>query len=124
MIARQQVQSQPRIRNVRTARGATQQRRKKSAQIRNLYLGRFIMGLGAVVVLLVGYVMMTANLASLNYSIQRAQTQRLALQDMIVRDEDRIATLRSQERLAGIAGKLGMHEAQQNYAIVQLPQVT
>ncbi|MDP9018258.1 MAG: hypothetical protein M3N19_08050, partial [Candidatus Eremiobacteraeota bacterium] len=115
------LETKPRISNVRTARAATQSRRKKSSQQRYAHLGRFVLGLAAVVVLLMGYVMMMANLTSLNYAVARAEHERVALQDQTARLDDRIAALRSQERLAGIAGKLGMHDAQA-YAIVQLPQ--
>ena len=67
-----------------------------------------------------GYVMLMANLTSLNYAVARAEAQRVALQDQTARLDDRIAMLRSQERLASIANKLGMRDASE-YAIVQLP---
>ncbi|GAC1355193.1 MAG: hypothetical protein NVSMB31_15610 [Vulcanimicrobiaceae bacterium] len=121
MIAQRQLETKPRISNVRTARAATHKRRKKSSQLQYAHVGRFVLGLAAVVVLLMGYVMMMANLTSLNYAVARAEHERVALQDQTARLDDRIAALRSQERLAAIAGKLGMHDAQE-YAIVQLPQ--
>ena len=121
MIAQRQLESSPRLRNVRTARAATHSRRKKTLQQRHAFMGRFIFCLGAVVVLLMGYVMLMANLTSLNYAVARAEKQRVALQDQTARLDDRIAALRSQERLAAIANKLGMRDATQ-YAIVQLPQ--
>lgn len=121
MIAQRQLQPQPRVRNVRTARAATQTRRKKTMRQRYHHLGRFVFCLSAVVVLLMGYVMLMANLTSLNYSVARAEKDRVALQDQTARLDDRIAALRSQERLAAIANKLGMRDAQA-YAIVQLPQ--
>ena len=121
MIAQRQLESKPRIRNVRTARAATQTRRKKSSQQRYSHLGRFVFCLTAVVILLMGYVMLMANLTSLNYAVARAEKERVALQDQTARRDDRIAALRSQERLAAIASRLGMRDAQA-YAIVQLPQ--
>ncbi len=121
MIAQRQLETQPRIRNVRTARAATQTRRKKTSRQRYAFMGRFVFCLSAVVVLLMGYVMLMANLTSLNYAVARADAQRVALQDQTARLDDRIAMLRSQERLAAIAGKLGMHDAQ-HYAVIQLPQ--
>lgn len=121
MIAPRQLQPQPRIRNPRTAHAATKTRRKKTSQQRHAFMGRFVFCLSAIVVLLMGYVMLMANLTSLNYAVARAESQRVALQDQTARLDDRIAMLRSQERLASIAGKLGMHDAQA-YAIVQLPQ--
>ena len=120
MIAQRQLESRPRIRNPRTAHAATQTRRKKTSQQRYAFMGRFVFCLSAVVVLLMGYVMLMANLTSLNYAVARAESQRVALQDQTARLDDRIAMLRSQERLASIANKLGMHDAAQ-YAIVQLP---
>ena len=121
MIAQRQLESKPRVRNVRTARAATKTRRKKTTQQRYQHLGRFVFCLTAVVVLLMGYVMLMANLTSLNYAVARAEQQRIALQDQTARLDDRIAALRSQERLAAIANRLGMRDAQA-YAIVQLPQ--
>ena len=121
MIAQRLLETQPRIRNVRTARAATHTRRKKTTQQRYHHLGRFVFCLTAVVVLLVGYVMLMSNLTSLNYAVARAEKERVALQDQTARLDDRIAALRSQERLAAIGAKLGMHDAQ-GYAIVALPQ--
>jgi len=121
MIAQRELQSRPRVRNVRTARAASQTRRKKTTQQRYQHLGRFVFCLSTVVVLLMGYVMLMANLTSLNYAVARAEKDQVALQDQTARLDDRIAALRSQERLAAIANKLGMRDAQA-YAIVQLPQ--
>lgn len=121
MIAQRQLEPKPRVRNVRTARVASQQRREKTNKQRHAHLGRFVALLGAVVVLLMGYVMLMANLTSLNYAVARADHERIALQDQTSRLDDRLAMLSSQERLAAIAAKLGMRDAQA-YAIVQLPQ--
>lgn len=121
MIAQRQLEPKPRVRNVRTARVASQQRREKSNKQRYAHLGRFVGLLGAVVFLLMCYVMLMANLTGLNYAVARAEHQRIALQDQTSRLDDRLSMLRSQERLAAIAAKLGMRDAQA-YAIVQLPQ--
>ncbi len=121
MIAQRQMAPNPRAGNVRSARGATQARRKKNAGQRYAHLGRFVAGLAIVVILLMGYVTLMANVTSLNYALARAERQRVGLQDQTARLDDRIAALRSQDRLAGIAARLGMVDAQQ-YAIVQLPQ--
>ena len=120
MIAQRQIEAQPRVRNVRTARAATQQRRKKTSRQRYAHLGRFVTGLAVSIVLMIGYVMLMANLTSLNYAVARAEHERVALQDQTARLDDRIAALRSQDRLSAIANKLGMHDPQQ-YAVVQLP---
>ena len=121
MIAQRQLETQPRISNPRSARTASHTRRKKSAKKRYAHLAQFIGVLGLVVVMLMTYVMLMSNLTSLNYAVARAQRERISLQDQTARLDDRIATLRSQERLAAIANKLGMRDAQQ-YAIVALPQ--
>ena len=120
MIAQRQVESKPRITNVRTARGATETRRKKTTRRRYAHLGQFTTGLAVATLLMIGYVMLMSNLTGLNYAVARAEHERIALQDQTARLDDKIATLRSQERLAAIAAKLGMHDPQE-YAIVQLP---
>ncbi len=120
MIAQRQIDAQPRIGNVRTARAATHQRRKKTSRQRYAHLGRFVTGLSVSIVLMIGYVMLMANLTSLNYAVARAEHERVALQDQTARLDDRIAALRSQDRLSAIAIKLGMRDPQQ-YAVVQLP---
>lgn len=120
MIAQRQVESQPRISNVRTARAATHTRRKKTSRQRYAHLGQFTTGLAVATLLMIGYVMLMSNLTGLNYAVSRAEHERIALQDQTARLDDKIAALRSQERLAAIAAKLGMRDPQE-YAIVQRP---
>ncbi len=78
------------------------------------------MVLCVIVVLLMSYVMLMANLTGLNYSVARTQRERAALQDQTARLDEQIAALTSQDRLSAIAAKLGMRDAQ-TYAIVALP---
>lgn len=120
MIAQRQLEPKPRITNVRTARAATQTRRKKTSRQRYAHLGQFTTGLAIATLLMIGYVMLMSNLTGLNYAVARAEHERIALQDQTARLDDKIAALRSQDRLAAIAAKLGMHDPQE-YALVQLP---
>ncbi|MBV9277375.1 MAG: hypothetical protein JOZ97_03980 [Candidatus Eremiobacteraeota bacterium] len=120
MVAPKLVGKPPRARNARSARVAAIQRRSRSSTARTAALQRFFALLAVVLVLLIGYVMMISNMTGLNYAVARAERQRVALQDETARLDDRIAALRSQERLAAIAAEFGMKDAQQ-FAIVTLP---
>jgi hypothetical protein len=78
-------------------------------------------GCAALVLLpIMFYVMLTANVTSLNYKLARVQAQKTALQAQTLRQEDRIAKLLSRERLAAVAARLHMHDPQV-YAVVTLP---
>ncbi|GAC1533238.1 MAG: hypothetical protein NVS2B17_00680 [Candidatus Velthaea sp.] len=68
------------------------------------------------------YVMLTANVTSLNYSVARAERQKVQLQEASLRLDDRIAHLESRERLAAMAAQLKMHDPNA-YAVVQLPDL-
>lgn len=119
MIQPQYIDSQPRIRNPRSARTATKTRIVKNSRARYNAIFRVCVALSAVLVLLLGYVMLTSNVTSLSYTVAKAHQQRNDLQLETARLDDRIAALRSDERLARVATKLGMHEPQQ-FAVVQL----
>lgn len=119
MVAHERLHAQPRIPNVRAARHATQRRRKHSTRARHATLLRFSAGLFVVFAMVMGYVMLMANLTSMNYAVARAERQRAALVDQTARLDDRVAALRSQERLSRVATMLGMRDAQQ-YAVVSL----
>ncbi len=73
------------------------------------------------VVPLMFYVMLTANLTSLNYKLARVELQKLALQTETLRQDDRIAKLESRERLAALAAQLKMRDPQ-TYAVIGLPR--
>lgn len=119
MIQPQYIESQPRIRNPRSARTATKTRIVRNSRARYTALFRVCMVLGVVLVSLLGYVMLTSNVTSLSYAVAKAHQQRDDLQEETARLDDRIASLRSDERLAHVASKLGMHDPQQ-FAVVQL----
>jgi hypothetical protein len=71
-----------------------------------------------------GYVVLTSSLTGLSYSVARAAVQREALQEETMRLDDRIAALRSDDRLAEMAARLGMREPQQ-FAVIhpEIPRV-
>jgi hypothetical protein len=119
MIQPQYVDERPRIRNPRQARGATDARRKHNSRARYASLTRFSVVLGIASVLLLAYVTMTSNLTGMTYAVAKADVQRLDLQGQTARLDDKLSTLRSQERLATFAARLGMKEPQQ-FALVRL----
>ncbi|MDP9024696.1 MAG: hypothetical protein M3N13_04915 [Candidatus Eremiobacteraeota bacterium] len=119
MIQPQFLDDRQRIRNPRTARNATKTRIVRNSRARYTAILRVCMVLGVVLVSLLGYVMLTSNVTSLTYSVAKAHHQREALLEDTSRLDERIAALRSQDRLASVAAKLGMHESQQ-FALVTL----
>jgi cell division protein FtsL len=74
----------------------------------------------AVLIPLLIYVTLTANLTSLNFALTRAETERTALATETQRLDDKIAGLQSPERLAALAAKLRLHDPHV-YAVVRLP---
>ena len=121
MIALQAIPPEPHPRHVERGRSATRRRFRRAHQ-RN-YAAFLRVGLVAAlfVLPLMLYVMLTANLTSLNYKLARVEAQKLGLQAETMRQDDRIAKLESRERLAALAAKLNMHDPRV-YAVVSLPQ--
>lgn len=109
----------PRIRNQRTARAAAQSRYVKTT--RAAYGGLVKTGavLGLALIALLGYVMLTSSMTSLSYADAKAHHERDVLQQETSRLDDQIAAMRSDERLASMARKLGMKEPQ-TFALVRL----
>lgn len=105
---------------VRTARNATQRRVSRAARARYSTLLQFCTALGVVLVLVMGYVTLTARLTSLNYAVAKAQLERSTLQSQTARLDDEVAKLSSDDRLAQVAAKLHMQYPQQ-FAQVSLP---
>jgi len=123
MIARQRLdQERPRIRNPRTARAAADMRISRNARARYTSFVRVCIALGVVLVALMGYVNLTSNVTSLTYSLENAKRDRDALEEQTARLDERLAQLRSEDRLAAVAAKLGMREPQQpqQFAVVTL----
>ena len=112
-------QAPPRIRNQRTARTAAQSRYVKTTRAH--YGGLLKTGavLGLALIALMSYVMLTSSMTSLSYAVSKAHHERDQLQIETSRLDDRLAIMRSDERLAAIARKLGMSQPQQ-FASIQL----
>jgi len=72
--------------------------------------------------LLMSYVVLMSSLTGLSYAISGARAQREALQEETMRLDDRIAALRSDERLSELAARLGMGEPQ-HFAMIRLQPV-
>ena len=92
----------------RTARNAAHSRRQRTASLRYRSSLRIVGALGAVTLLVVGYLWLMANVTKLNYEYAKATHERVRLLDQAARLDDQIAQLESRERLAAIAAKLGM----------------
>lgn len=120
MLATQRVEARPRIANPRRAQSATDSRFAHQQKRRYAGLVRFSAVLAVVFGIVMGYVMLTANLTSLSYRLAAANAHRAKLVDQTARLEDRLASLRSDEHLAMVAAKLGMHPTTQ-IAILRLP---
>jgi cytochrome c-type biogenesis protein CcmH/NrfG len=109
----------PRIKNPRSARTATQTRIVKTTRARYSNIVRVTTGLCIALIGLMTYVLLLSNATSLTYALDKAHHQRDALQEQTARLDDRIAQASSEERLAAIAAKLQMHDAQ-TFAVVRL----
>jgi len=112
--------AKPRVANVRTAKNATQKRRAHAVRSRYATIWRFSVALAVGLILVMTYLMLTANVTSLNYAVARAERERAGLQSETMRLDDRLAQLRSDSRLARIAAKLNMRDPQQ-FALVKMP---
>jgi hypothetical protein len=108
-----------RIRNPRTVRAATQRRLVRKSRARYAGVTRVLTLLCSVLFLLMCYVLLMSSLTGLSYAVSTARAQREALQEETMRLDDRIAALRSDDRLAGLAARLGMREPEQ-FAVVRL----
>jgi hypothetical protein len=103
----------------RTARNATQRRISRKERARYIGLLRFCGVLAIVLALVMLYVMLTARLTGLSYAVGKAEHERAELQADTARVDDRLASLRSDDRLAKVAARLHMQDPQQ-FAIVTL----
>jgi len=119
-MAQPKYAEQPRINNPRRARTATHTRIVKHHRARYEGIVRVGAVLGIVLVGLLAYVMLISNITSTNYALDRAQHQRALLQEQTAHLDERLASMRSDDRLASIAAKLGMRQPL-TFAVVQLP---
>lgn len=120
MLAQVRQQSPARTVMPRTAKNATQRRIVHQSRSRYAGLVRFCAGLGVLLGIFMLYVMLTSRLTSLNYAVGEAQQQQAALRIETARLDDKLAALRSDDRLARIAAQLHMTSARQ-FAVVTLP---
>jgi len=118
-MAQPQYTEQPRITNPRRARTATHSRIVKNHRARYESIVRVGAVLGIVLVGLLAYVMLVSNITSASYALAKAQHQREALLEQTSRLDEQLAKMHSDDRLAGIAAKLGMKQAQ-TFAVIQL----
>ncbi|HTW84414.1 MAG TPA: hypothetical protein VMD91_10130 [Candidatus Sulfotelmatobacter sp.] len=120
MIAPQRILEEGPRRSERI-REATQRRtRRKRRRFHAPALA--VVGLAVAVLLpLMGYVALCANVTSLSFSLARVEHDRSALADETQRLDDRIARLESPDRLAAMAAKLHLHDPHV-YAVVRLPE--
>jgi cell division protein FtsL len=107
-----------RIRNPRSVRAATARRIGRASRARYAVVTRVFAGLICVLALLMSYVVLTSNLTGLSYALSRAQAEREALLEETTRLDDRIAALRSDDRLSALAVRLGMREPQR-FAVIR-----
>jgi cell division protein FtsL len=113
--------SAPPPRHVERIRTATKRRTRRNR--RRVHRPLFaVLTLAVVVVLpLLGYVTLTANLTSLNYALSRAERDRSKLAEESQRLDNKIVQLKSEDRLAAIAVRLKMHDPHV-YAVVRVPE--
>lgn len=119
MLAPRFLERPPRIANPRTVRAATHRRILRSSRARYAGVTRTLGALTSVLVLLMSYVVLTSSLTGSSYAVAKARAQREALQEETMRLDDRIAALRSDERLAELAARMGMREPQA-FAVVTI----
>lgn len=113
-----------RIPNPRRVRAATQRRIVRKSRARTATVRRVFGAVICVLVLLMSYVVLTASLTGLSYAVASERAQREALQEETMRLDDRIAALRSDDRLAVLAARMGMREPQTVAVVrIELPRV-
>jgi hypothetical protein len=123
MIAAQRVAPQPapEPRRLDRVRHATQRRTRRTRRRLQRPVFAVVTLALAVLVPLLAYVTLTANVTSLSFAIVRAERERTALTNDAQRRDNKIAILQSPERLAALAGKLRLHDPHV-YAVVRIPE--
>ncbi len=109
----------PRV-GTRAGRNAVERRRAKTSRIRYAALVRTLGTVAFLTLSVCVYLGLMANVTRMNYQLMRDAKERKVLLDETSRLDDRIARLETRERLAAIAARLRMHEAQ-TFAEVALP---
>ena len=103
-------------------RAATQRRIARKSRARYVGVARAAALITVTLALLMCYVVLMSGLTGLSYAISSATARREALQEETMRLDDRIAALRSDERLSALAARLGMSEPQR-FAVIRLQPV-
>jgi cell division protein FtsL len=119
MIAPQRIIEEPR--RFERVKDATRRRTRRTRTRLHAPVVGMIALVFAILVPLMAYVSLTSNLTSLNYALARAEHQKSSVLEETQRLDDRIARLRSPDRLAAIAATLKMHDPHV-YAVVRVPQ--
>lgn len=119
MLHARQLTPAVRLKNPRAARAATHRRIVHKSRARYANVTRLGAGIGALLAVFMLYVVLTSSLTGLSYALSRAHDHREALLEETMRLDDRIAALQSDERLSGIAARLGMQDPQR-IAVVKL----
>ncbi len=124
LIASRSIQRNSRIRNPRTVRAATARRIGRASRARHAAVLRVFVGLLAVLTPAHGLRRAHVEPDGAELSVSQAQTKREALLEETMRLDDRIAALRSDDRLAVLAARLGMREPQR-FAVIrpEMPKV-
>jgi hypothetical protein len=111
----------PELRRVDRVRHATTRRTRRTRRRLNRPLFAIVTLAFAVLVPLLAYVTLTANLTSLNFALARANRERTTLVESTQRLDDKIAHLQSPDRLAALATGLKMHDPHV-YAVIRIPE--
>ena len=119
MVQPRLLERPPRLANPRTVRAATQRRIRRASRARYADVARILTVLSIVLTLLMSYVVLTSNLTGLSYAVASARAQRETLEEETMRLDDRIAALRSDDRLWVLAAAMGMREPQ-SLAVVRI----
>lgn len=120
MISARQLHPDARLKNPRAARTASERRKMRTARARYAGIARLSAVIAVVLPFFMGYVVLTSSLTGTSYALASAHERREALLEETMRLDDRIAALRSDQRLSAVAARLGMRDPQR-IALVTLP---
>lgn len=105
----------------RAARIAVVGRRKAGVRRRYRPLAGVCAWIASLTTVVIVYLLLMANVTRTGYDLSRANRERVALQDQTMRLDNELARLKSRDRLADIAARLGMQDSG-TYVVVQMPQ--
>jgi cell division protein FtsL len=121
VIARQLLIEPARTAGTRAGRTAVRRRRARSRRARYAALTRIFATLGALVLVVVIYLSLMANVTRMNYELAKLAEQKANLQEETAAGDDAIANASSNERLKAFAQQLHMREPQ-TFVAVEAPQ--